>query len=112
MSIRAGRLRDRVDILRQVKVRDGSGYAISWVTIGSDVPAEVISQAGREGVFEKVFQSVRVFQITIRWRGDLLPDDQLKLDGVDLNIRSAEDRDRRRESLVIFADTEAALKTS
>lgn len=111
MTVRAGRYRQKVDIMRATKTRDGSGYVTTWGPHVAGVPAQVVGLAGREGVMEKVFQSVRVFEITMRYRADLQPDDQLRWDGVDLNILSAEDREGRRRELVIIAETESAEKT-
>ncbi|CAN5368685.1 hypothetical protein BH10PSE14_BH10PSE14_04390 [soil metagenome] len=105
-------MRHKVTFLRPVKVKDGSGYVISWETLAAEVPAEVVSLAGREGVIEKVFQGVRYFRIMLHYRDDLLPDDQIRYGTLDLNIRSAEDEDGRRQTTVILADTESALVTS
>lgn len=111
--IPAGRLRQRVDIMRAVKADNGKGgYVTTWSAIATSVPAEVLGLTGSESVQEKVLRGIRVFQITLRSRTDLQPKDQLRLGTDDLNIRSAIDPDGRRERLVIIADTEGAVKTS
>jgi SPP1 family predicted phage head-tail adaptor len=113
MGLSAGRLRQRIDIMRSTKVDNGKGgYTTTWAAAAQAVPAEVIGLTGTEAVREKVLRGVRVYQITTRYRADLQPKDQARFDGEDLNIRSAIDPDGRRERLVIVADTEGAAKTS
>ena len=112
-GVLASRLRDRVDIMRATKADNGKGgYSTTWATVAAAVPAEVIGLTGTETVQEKVLRGIRVVKITLRWRSDLQPKDQLRLGGEDVNIRSAIDPDGRRERLVIIADTEGAAKTS
>lgn len=109
----AGRLRQRVDIMRAAKVGNGKGgYVSSWSAIASSVPAEVLGQTGAEVMRDSVLRGVQHYRITIRWRGDIGPKDQLRHGGQDLNIRSAVDPDGRREQLVILADTDSATPTS
>jgi head-tail adaptor len=111
--IPAGRLRQRVAIMRRTAVDNGTGGSTtSWNAIASGVPAEVIMLTGSEAVQEKVLRGIRVFQVTVRWRAGLQPKDQLRYGSDDLNIRSAIDPDGRRERLVIVADTEGATKTA
>ena len=113
MRLSAGRLRHRVAIMRATKVDNGKGgYTTTWSAVFSAVPVEVLGLTGTEAVREKVLRGIRVYQITARWRGDLLPKDQLRYGAEDLNIRSAVDPDGRREQLVIVADTDGAVKTS
>lgn len=107
MALQAGRLRDQVTIRRAVKASDGRGGRVAvWGDVDT-VPAEVASQNGREAIIAGALQGVSVSKITIRYRPDILPTDQLRIDGDarDWNIRSADDPDRRREQLVILADT-------
>ena len=112
MRLSAGRLRHRVAIMRATKVdNNNGGFTTRWSTVASAVPVEVLGLTGTEAVREKVLRGIRVYQITARWRGDLLPKDQLRYGTQDLNIRSAVDPDGRREQLVIVADTDGAVKT-
>ena len=109
----AGRLRQRVDIMRAVKVANGKGgYTSTWSAIASGVPAEVLGQTGAEVMRDSVLRGVRHYRVTIRWRGDIEPKDQLRHGGEDLNIRSAVDPDGKREQLVIIADTDGAIATA
>jgi SPP1 family predicted phage head-tail adaptor len=104
--IAAGRRRGRVTILRQVKQSTGKGgFTVAWTDVAT-VKAEVLALTGRESLVEHVLQGIAVYRITIRWRGDVKPADQLRLaDGRLLNIRSADDSTGRRHDLVIIADT-------
>lgn len=111
MALSAGRLRDRVTIRRELLQDDGKGgQEGGWADLHARLPAEVVSQNGREAVIANALQGVSYARITIRWRADVLTTDQLRIDGDprDWNIRSAEDPDRRREQLVILADTASA----
>lgn len=109
----AGRLRQRVDVTRSTKVSNGKGgYTSTWSAIASGVPAEVLGQTGAEVMRDSVLRGVRHYRITIRWRGDIGLEDQLRHSGEDLNIRSAVDPDGRREQLLIIADTDGAVATA
>ena len=110
MTLASGRLRSRVTIRRLTIGDDGHGGPTrTWNTLAT-VAAEVISQNGREAVIAGALQGVSAYRVTIRWRADPpRAADQLRLDdGTDLNIRTCDDTDRRREQLVIFADTASA----
>lgn len=106
--IGAGRRRGRVTILRQIKQPTGKGgFTSGWDEVAT-VRAEVLALTGRESLVEHVLQGVTIYRITMRWRGDVTPADQLRLtDGRLLNIRSADDPNQRRHDLVIIADTQA-----
>lgn len=105
MSRSPGRFNRRIDILREVRTRDGSGYITTWPARFSRVPAEVLNLSGRESVIGQALQSIKVFRITIRWRPGVLETDQVVYNGLTLNIRSADDPDGSREDLVIVAET-------
>lgn len=112
MGLSAGRLRQRVDLMRQISTDNGNGGStIAWQAVAQAVPAEVIGLTGTEAVREKVLRGIRVYQITTRWRGDFQPKDQLRYGDEDLNVRSATDPVGRRDRLVIIADTENAEAT-
>ena len=108
MGLAAGRLNRRVTVRRKTLVPDGlGGRTTEWNSVVT-LWAEVANQSGREAVLAGTLTGVSTFRVTIRWRGDITVADQLRLeDGRDLNIRSAEDPDGRRDALVIFADTAA-----
>ncbi|HEX8419467.1 MAG TPA: phage head closure protein [Sphingomonas sp.] len=109
----AGRLRQRVNLMRNAKADNGKGgYTSAWSAVASSVPAEVLGLTGSEVIREKSLQGIRCYRITLRWRQDLQPKDQLRYGTEDLNVRSAVDPDGRREQLVILADTDGAVATS
>jgi head-tail adaptor len=114
MALSAGRLRTRVEIMRaQRTVERGEPKNMGWIAVAT-VWAEVTGQNSREGVIAKVLEGTSVYRIIMRWRGDLLPDDQIRLNGpggIDLNIKPPYDPDGRREQLIIIAETNGAQKT-
>lgn len=109
MAVRAGRLRSRVAIMRQTQVATGKGgFTASWNADPKPIAAEVIAISGREDTIDHVLQGISVYRITVRWRANLSPREQLRLaNGQVLNIKSADDPDGRRRDLVIIADTVA-----
>jgi SPP1 family predicted phage head-tail adaptor len=103
--MKIGSLRHRITIRRMGNVSDGKGaYTRGWTTLAQDVPAEIISLNGREGMIGQTFQSVNSYRITVRHRSDLLPSDQILCYGMELNVRAAQDPDGRRERTDIYAD--------
>jgi SPP1 family predicted phage head-tail adaptor len=106
----AGRLRERITIRRATETRNNrGGYTTSWADFVT-IAAEVIGLDGRESLMDQVLQGISTYRVTIRWRADLLDSDQMRstgscFGGRDVNIRSIVDPDRRREQLVIIADT-------
>lgn len=108
MGFQAGRLRDRITVRRQVDASDNKGgWNRGWETLVDNLPAEVISQNGREAVIASALQGVSSYKITIRRRDGLRTNDQVLHRGQELNIRSiADDPFYPREAIVLFADTE------
>ena len=104
----AGRLRQRVTIRRLTDVPDGrGGYDRGWTTLATNLPAEVISQNGREAVIASALQGISSYKITLRRRTDLKPADQVLYSGQELNVRSiADDPFNPFQAIVLFADTE------
>jgi SPP1 family predicted phage head-tail adaptor len=110
--LNAGDLNRKIQIRRSTEVSDGKGgYVTEWETI-AEPWAEVKGQGGSEATIDHVLQSISVYRIRIRWRGDVQAADQIRIGALELNIRSAEDPNGDREQLVIIADTGAALKSS
>lgn len=111
----AGRLRHRITVRRQsnTKKADTGGLTRGWADLATatNLPAEVMSLNGREAVIGNVLQGISHFQITIRFRPDLKPSDQIVwLTGGnrELNLHSAEDRLGTRQWLTVIASTAAA----
>lgn len=104
----AGRLRGRITIRRRVETKnDGGGLDLAWSNLATNLSAEVLSLDGREALIGNVLQGVSSYQITVRFRTDLLPSDQVKWGTKELNIRSAEDRLGTRQWTTIHATNEA-----
>lgn len=111
MPLSPGRLRQRITIRRDVRSPNGKGgFTTAWQDVGT-VWAEVIGRTGREATIGEAIQGISVYQITIRYRDDILADDQIRYGSIDLNITSADDPDGGRESLLIIATTASARKT-
>jgi head-tail adaptor len=115
--VHAGRLRHRITIRRQTNTKkaDTGGLTRAWGDVpgAANLSAEVLSINGREAVIGQVLQGISHFQITIRFRDDLKPSDQVVwLTGAnrELNIHSAEDRLGTRQWLTIIASTLAPQK--
>lgn len=106
----AGRLRHRITIRREQNLPDGKGgFDRSWSTLASRISAEVANLNGREALLGSILQGVATFQITVRYREDIQPADQLIWHGREreLNVHSAEDRKGTRQWTTIIASTEA-----
>lgn len=107
----AGRLsRERITIRRKAIAKNPTTGAPqeTWGDVAERLPAEVRSMNGREAVIGSVLQGISHFEITIRYRFDLLPSDQviwLTGGNRELNIHSAEDRTGTKRWLVIHAST-------
>lgn len=106
--LKTGDLRHKIIIRRVIEEDNGKGgYTSEWITVASP-RAEVIGLTGREAVMDQVLQSVTIYRIRIRWRGDVQAADQVRHGSVNLNITSADDPDGKRRQLVIIATTEGA----
>lgn len=112
MGLSRGRLRSRVSIMRAIIVINrGEPTSTGWDAVAT-IWAEVIGQNGREALIAQALQGISVYRVTIDFRTDIGPADQLRYGAIDLNIRSIVDPDDRHEQLVILADTDGAQKTS
>jgi SPP1 family predicted phage head-tail adaptor len=109
MGIQAGRLRERLTFRRLTDTPDGmGGFDRAWSTLAENIPAEVISQNGREAVIASALQGISAYRILIRKRAGLSTGDQILFGDLELNIRSiAPDPRFPHEALQIFADTES-----
>jgi SPP1 family predicted phage head-tail adaptor len=114
-GLRSGELRTQIEILRPTKTKNARGmFETTWDVVARPY-AEVLGQDGREAVISKALEGISSYRIRIRWRGDVRPTDQVRLNGpggTDLNIHSATDPLGTREQLMIIASTESALKTT
>jgi len=106
MSALAPRLRHRITFQEQVETRDSEGVlTVSWEnawldsdTELVDVPAEVLTGAGREFNASGQVQAETTARITLRWFNGLVPTWRILWDGHVYNIGSIEtDATARRE---------------
>jgi SPP1 family predicted phage head-tail adaptor len=111
VPVAAGLLNNRITIRRPVEIDNGKGgYDTDWLPVAT-LWAEVRGLDGREVMIAQVLNGISAYRIRIRWRRGIEPNDQLRYDGKDLNIRSVSDPDGRRDWLVIIADTGSARTT-
>lgn len=104
----AGKLRERVTIRRRVETKnDGGGLDLAWSTLADEVPAEIVSMDGREALVGNVLQGVTHYQVTTRFREDVLPSDQILWRGREYNIRSAADALGTRQWMRMLVTNEA-----
>lgn len=107
LQLHAGDMRHMITIRREVMTPDGSGFAATWQDY-AQIWAEVRAMDGREAVVEHSLQGVSIYRLRVRWRTDLLPSDQIRLEGgLMLNITSIADPDGMRTQLMIMATTES-----
>lgn len=102
--MRAGRLRTRIQVQREVIVRGAHNQTRSeWVTFAT-VYGEVRSATGREAVAGGSLRADCDCAVTCRFfAAAIAPTDRLKIDSRILNITAAYDPDGRRRELVILA---------
>jgi head-tail adaptor len=108
----AGKLRERIKIQRKGQTKNPAtgGLQEGWTTVADNLSAHLASINGRESVINGVLTGISFFDITIRYRDDLKPSDQviwLSAGDRELNILSAEDRLGTRQWTVIQASTQA-----
>lgn len=105
MTTLAPRLSHRITFQRQVEERADGVLSVSWESARLDdgvelvdVPAEVLTGAGREAVMSGQMQSSTVARITCRWFPGLDASWRILWDGKTFNISTFEtDRTSRRE---------------
>lgn len=109
----SGRLRHLITLRRPNKVRDAKG-GLDTSFVDADrgtVRAEILSLDGREASIDHVLEGISIFRITIRWRGDVRSDWQVRYGMLDLNISAPPaDEDGRGKWLVIMATSRGAVK--
>jgi len=94
------RLRHRVAIQEQIETQDSTtgAYSVAWQNVLSDVPAEVLTGAGREFGQSATTQGEIAARINLRWFPDLTYAMRILWDGKIFNIESIEtDITARRE---------------
>lgn len=107
-DLRIAALNCRIHIEQPVRVPDGRGGQVkSWEPAASDPNpwAQMIPLRGDEALNQALVEARQLWKVTTRWRDDVTPDNRLVWDGRVLNIRTAEDPDRRRKWLVMTAES-------
>ena len=106
--MQAGDLRHRITFRRQTtsKNQTTGGQTRSWSDLAT-VSANIVGLNGREAVIGSVLQGVDHYQITVRFRDDIQPSDQILWGSVELNVHSAQDKLGTRQWTQIHASTEA-----
>lgn len=109
MTLRAGKLREKIDIQAVIQLADGAGGTTkTWASFALAVPAHFEPVTGGETFALGVARSTQFYKVTIRWRGDVTPRNRIWWQGRALNIRTAADPDDgRREKLVMMAESGA-----
>lgn len=110
----AGKMRHRITIRRQTTSKNTTtgGQTRSWHDISSPASmwADIVGINGREAIIGSVLQGVNHYQITVRFRDDILPSDQIlwrSNNDLELNVHSAQDKAGTRQWTTIHASTEA-----
>jgi SPP1 family predicted phage head-tail adaptor len=104
VDVRAGRLRERIQIQAAGDVSNGrGGYVRTWTTIAEPF-AEALSQNGREAVIASSLQGFSVVRFTIRFRDGISNVHRIIWRGREFNISSAEP-DHSRQWLTILANS-------
>jgi SPP1 family predicted phage head-tail adaptor len=96
----AHRLRHRVNIQQQVETQSSStgAFSVTWVDVYTNVPAEVLTGAGREMFQAEARQGELTARINMRWFPGLTQKMRVVWQNVPYNINSIEtDATARRE---------------
>ncbi len=96
MSARPGQMRRRVIVEAPQRISDGAGgFMETWAEVAA-VWARVSARSGAERVRADRLASVVSHNITIRWRGDVLPTMRIKLGQRVFSIIATLEDERRR----------------
>jgi SPP1 family predicted phage head-tail adaptor len=108
--INAGRLREQVQIQRQVAVPDGAGgQTRSWVDLAA-VRAQVLPRRGTAEPGSEALQGVQEYEMVIRYRRDIEIDDRIIWNGKTHRVLAAVDVTGARMFTTIY--TEAGVVTA
>ena len=108
MGLSIGDMRDRITIQAATTTpQAGGGKVKVWVDIGTPVWASIVPINGGEAFSQGIARNTQFYRITIRFRSDVTPANRIMWNGTALNIRTCADPDRRREALLITAESGA-----
>ncbi len=78
--IRAGQLRQRIDVLHDTDGVDAAGQPNGeWQVVAGNVPAEVVFKSGTEAARGPQTEAVSTHEVRLRWRADVRPDCRLRV---------------------------------
>lgn len=103
-ALNAGKLRHRVQVQRQVEIRNQQNGAVSiaWENIDGPCWAEIAPLSAREFVQSAAVQSNVTARITMRWRDDLTASMRIVHNGKVYNIAGVlADQDSGREYVTV-----------
>lgn len=102
MQTQAGRFRHRVTIQSVTRTRVAGGQPIATTTdVETNVPANVVSASGSEGVRSSQVSATATHLIFMRYRDGVTPQHQIVWRGRTFGIISARDADNSRRLLTI-----------
>ena len=108
MALRAGDLRQRVDIQEVTETSvPGGGKSKVWNTVATTW-AQVLPLTGGEAFAQGIARSTQFYKVVIRYRPGVTPRNRLVWNGIPLNIRTVADPDGTREALEMKAESGAA----
>ena len=102
--MRAGTMREKVTIEREIGVSDGQGgKSLIWQLVAR-VCARVEPLRGREALQAMQVQDSQLYRVTIRYRSDVVPKMRLVWGARTLNIRAVANLDEHRIYLELTAE--------
>lgn len=101
-----GKLRHYVDIQTPTPVEGDRGYSLTWDDLYSQVPAEIMTLAGRELEFARQVVATATHRIRIRYHAGLTTKDRITLGARTFNINYIDTQDQRHFWQTILATEE------
>lgn len=107
--------RTLIDFQKPVETRDATGGpVITWTSVTKMLARSIDAVRGREDVSSNQGDrqaAVETWLVTVQYRADLLgiTDHRAVIDGINYNIRSAMDRDRRRRVITMELESGVAI---
>jgi SPP1 family predicted phage head-tail adaptor len=102
--MRAGELRDRIEIQRATDTSDGAGGTLRQWAIHDVVWAKVVPGTGREFATAKQTMPALSHMVSIRYRSDLSPAMRIRRGSQILAIHSTADVNSRGQELLILCE--------
>ncbi len=100
----AGKLRERITIQSETTTPDGGGgYTASWTNVAT-VWARVTPTRGNEALEAMQMRDTQLYDITIRYRNDVLPKNRVLWGSIELNIRAVANKDERDRYLTLVCE--------